>query len=246
VAPRLGQLRTLDGADKHLVRAVRGLIRGRDRRRQSYTAVVIPETLHGKRWFQFLVQRRALLLKGSLLFEPGVVVTDVPFVPELEAVRGGRALEPERSVVLVPVSGVHDATVRAVSYASSLRPASIRAMFFVTDPEEVEPVIEAWHERELEVPLVITEAPFRDIDRPLLDEVRASTSRGDTVVTVVLPELVPRHWWENLLHNQTAFAIKRLLLFEPGVVVSSVPFHLREPEAPEGDGQEPVDPRGRS
>ena len=82
---------------------------------------------------------------------------------------------------------------------------------------------------------MITEAPFRDIDRPLLDEVRTQTSRGDTVVTVVLPELVPRHWWENLLHNQTAFALKRMLLFEPGVVVSSVPFHLREPEAPNGD-----------
>ena len=67
-------------------------------------------------------------------------------------------------------------------------------------------MIEAWHERELDIPLVIIEAPFRDIDRPLLDEVRAQTNRGDTVVTVVLPELVPRHWWENLLHNQTAFA----------------------------------------
>jgi amino acid transporter len=243
VAPRLGELRRLDGADKHLVRSVRGLIRGRERAPESYTAVVIPETLHGKRWFQFLAHREALLLKGSLLFQPGVVVTDVPFVPELEELRGGRALEPERSVVLIPVSGVHDATVRAVSYASSLHPAAIQAMFFVTDPEEVGPVIEAWHERELGIPLVITEAPFRDIDRPLLDEVRAQTARGDTVVTVVLPELVPRHWWENLLHNQTAFALKRMLLFEPGVVVTSVPFHLREPEAPDGEAVAAPAPR---
>ena len=235
VAPRLGELRQLEGADRHLVRAVRGLVRGRPRSPQSYTAVVIPETLSGKTWLQFLLQRRALLLKGSLLFEPGIVVTDVPFVPDLETVRGGRALEPERSVVLIPVSGVHDATVRAVAYARSLNPALVQAMFFVTDPEEVGPVIEAWHERELGVPLVITEAPFRDIDPPLLEEIRANTERGDTVVTVILPELVPRHWWENLLHNQTAFAIKRLLLFEPGVVVTSVPFHLRVPEAPDGD-----------
>jgi hypothetical protein len=49
-------------------------------------------------------------------------------------------------------------------------------------------------------------------------------------VTVVLPEFIPRHWWEHLLHNQTAFYFKRLLLFEPNVVVTSVPFHLREPE----------------
>ncbi|MFN8233061.1 MAG: hypothetical protein U0V56_06210 [Actinomycetota bacterium] len=140
---------------------------------------------------QFLAHRRALLLKGSLLFEPGVVVTDVPFVPELEEVRGGRALEPERSVVLVPVSGVHDATVRAVSYASSLHPAAIQAMFFVTDPEEVGPVIDA--RARAGHTARDHRGAVQDIDRPLLDEIRLNTERGDTVVTVVLPELVPRH-----------------------------------------------------
>ena len=58
-------------------------------------------------------------------------------------------------------------------------------------------------------------------------EIRKYTDRGDTVVTVVLPEFIPKHWWQNLLHNQTAFYMKRLLLFEPNVVVTSVPFHLR-------------------
>jgi hypothetical protein len=79
----------------------------------------------------------------------------------------------------------------------------------------------------LDIPLVMVESPFRDLGIPLLDEVRKQTHRGDTIVTVVLPELIPAHWWENLLHNQTAFYIKRLLLFEPAVVVTSVPFHLR-------------------
>jgi hypothetical protein len=79
----------------------------------------------------------------------------------------------------------------------------------------------------MDVPLVLAESPFRDLGTPLLEEVRKHTMRGDTVVTVVLPEFIPKHWWENLLHNQTAFYIKRLLLFEPGVVVTSVPFHLR-------------------
>ena len=79
---------------------------------------------------------------------------------------------------------------------------------------------------------MLVEAAFRDLGEPLLAEIRRHTARGDTVVTVVLPELIPAHWWENILHNQTAFYIKRLLLFEPQVVVTSVPFHLRDAEPP--------------
>jgi amino acid transporter len=231
VAPRLGELRLLDGADRHLVRAVRDMLRSWPREPEGYLAIIIPEVLHGRSWWQFVRDRSTLLLKGSLLFEPGVVVTDIPFLPGQErAGAAARPVEPERSVVLVPVSAVHDAVVRAVTYAKSLHPAIIEGLFFVTDPEEVAGVIESWHERQMDIPLLIEEAPFRDLEAPLLAQVRHHTARGDTVVTIVLPELVPSHWWENLLHNQTAFAIKRLLLFEPMVVVTSVPFHLREPE----------------
>jgi hypothetical protein len=111
-----------------------------------------------------------------------------------------------------------------------LQPSSIEAIHMATDPEEVPGVVEAWHERRLDVPLVLIEAPFRDLGPPLLEEIRSRTARGDTVVTVVLPELVPVHWWANLLHNQSALFFKRILLFEPHVVVTSVPFHLAAPE----------------
>jgi hypothetical protein len=141
-------------------------------------------------------------------------------------------VEPERSVVLVPVSAVHDATVRALIYAKSLRPTRLEGMFFVSDPEETESVIDEWHERRIDVPLVLVEAPFREFGEPMLSEIRKYTRNGDTIATVVLPEFIPAHWWENLLHNQTAFYFKRLLLFEPNVVVTSVPFHLRTPEVP--------------
>jgi hypothetical protein len=76
----------------------------------------------------------------------------------------------------------------------------------------------------------MVEAPFRDLGAPLLEEIRKHTARGDTIVTVVLPEVVPTRWWQNLLHGQTALYFKRLLLFEPHVVVTSVPLHLRSPE----------------
>ncbi len=167
-------------------------------------------------------------------------MTDVPLVPSesRSAWPSDRPVEPERSVVLVPVSAVHDPTVRAVIYGKSLHPTEIAAIYMVTDPDEVEAVVDEWHERQLDVPLVLVEAPFRDYGPPLLAEIRAHTDRGDTVVTVVLPELVPRHWWESLLHNQTALFFKRVLLFEPGVVVTSVPFHLAAPEV--GDDADPA------
>src|SRR6185295_18974779 len=92
----------------------------------DFVTVVIPEVLVSKSWIQFVRRRRALFLKSALLFEPGVVV---------------------RHVVLVPVSGVHDATVRAVVYAKSFRPTHVEGLYFTGDPEEAEGVVEAWHER---------------------------------------------------------------------------------------------------
>jgi len=230
IAPRLGRLELLEGADERLSRAVKTRVREVPREPGDFVTVVIPETLSGRSWFQFLRSRRVLLLKSALLFEPGAVVMDIPLLPEERAraeAYGGKPTELTRHVVLVPVARVHDATVRATVFAKSLRPARIEGLFFVSDPEEVPEIVEAWHEREMDVPLVLVEAPFRDLGIPLLEEIRKYTRRGDTVVTVVLPELIPAHWWENLLHNQTAFYIKRLLLFEPSVVVTSVPFHLR-------------------
>ena len=229
LAPRLGRLERLAGAAEHPVRAVRAYLRRMPRGPDDFVTVVIPERVGRRSPFRPLGDRRALFLKTSLLFEPGVVVTNVPLLPEEEplvAVRGDHVVEPRRSVVLVPVSAVHDATVRALVYAKALRPAVLEALYLVTDPEEVGPMVEEWRRRRIDVPLALVEAPFRDLGPPLLGEIRSHTRRGDTVVTVVLPEFVVHRWWEHVLHNQTAFYIKRLLLFEPRVVVTSVPYHL--------------------
>jgi amino acid transporter len=232
VAPRLGSLEFLQGADERPIRALKAFVRDLERRPGDFVTVVIAEELHGRGWLRVVEDRIAFRLKTRLLFEPGVVVTDVPLVPEelrLASEHRDRPVEPERSVVLIPIAAVHDATVRAVVYAKSLRPSFIEAVYLVSDEEELEDIVDAWHERRLGIPLSMVEAPFRDFDEPLLAEVRKFTA-DDTIVTVVLPEFVPRHWWENLLHNQTAFSFKRLLLSEPNVVVTSVPFHLRAPE----------------
>jgi hypothetical protein len=174
-----------------------------------------------------------LWLKAALLFVPGVVVIDVPLVPEEASVprHADHPVEPGRHSVLILVSGVHSAVARAVAYAKSLRPSEVEALYIAMDPEAVDPIIEAWWDRGMDVPLSLVEAPFRDIAEPLLEEVRRRTSRGD-VLTVVLPEFIVRRWWEHLLHNQTGLYVKRLLLTEPRVAVASVPFHLAAAPAP--------------
>jgi hypothetical protein len=240
-APRMGPLTEVSGAERHPVRAVRGWIRDHRSAPDEFFTVVIPETVEERGLMRQSIRHRpTFLLKASLLFEPGVVVTDVPFVRGEQALEAGAPVpEPTRHVVLVPVGAVHDATVRAVSYAKSLQPRRIEALFMQTDPEPDAGIIDDWHARGLDVPLVLVEAAFRDLNEPLLNEIRRFTEREDTVVTVVLPEVIPRHWWENALHNQTALFVKRLLLREPQVVLTSVPFHLRHAEVATSD---PVPP----
>jgi hypothetical protein len=141
VAPRLGELELLGGGGDHLSRGVKRYLRDLPRSEGDFVTVVIPELLVSTSWLQFLRRRRALLLKSALLFEPGVVVTDVPLVPEeLERSAASHAEHPTevvRHVVVVPVSGVHDATVRAVVYAKSLRPSHVEGLFFMGDPRRV-------------------------------------------------------------------------------------------------------------
>ncbi|HKX34827.1 MAG TPA: DNA-binding protein, partial [Actinomycetota bacterium] len=97
-------------------------------------------------------------------------------------------------------------------------------VYFDLDPEAALVVGDHWFDVVEGVPLDIVEAPFRDLTRPTLEEVRRFTSRPGTLVLVVLPEFVVSRWWQRLLHNQNALFVKRLFLFEPNVVLSSVPF----------------------
>jgi amino acid transporter len=235
LAPRLGKLEILRRDGMGLAASVRWFLRGLPRAPGAYVTVVVPETLGGRSLARLLPAHQTLWLKASLLFEPDLVVTNVPLLPEERAetaLWAQRPVEPSRSVVLVPVSSVNGATLRAIAYADSLDAASTEALFFSTDPGDVDPLVEAWGEHRVPIPLALVEDPFRDLGIPLVAEVRRHTSRGDTVVTVVLPEFVVDRWWEQLLHNQTGLYIKRLLLFEPRVVVTSVPFHLGAAPAP--------------
>jgi amino acid transporter len=236
VAPRIGRLEQLPMNGTRLARSLRTYLRSlRSEEREEFVTVVIPEELANYSVLQLIRRRSSLWLKASLLFETGIVVTNVPLLPEerpLASAHAERPLEPLQSIVLIPVSAIHAATARAVSYAASLNATEVEAIYFSTDPEEQEHILEEWIDWGMGIPLSIVDAPFRELTDPVLDEVRRHTSRDGTIVTVVLPELVVRRWWEHLLHNQTALFFKRLLLFEPGVVVTSVPFHLAKEAHP--------------
>ncbi len=112
-----------------------------------------------------------------------------------------------------------------LSYRRTLRLPDTKAVFFAFDSDEAKRIGREWERQGLGVPLEIIEAPFRDIGDPLLDYLRELTADPEVAVSVLMPELV-FSGSRKLLHNQRALYIKRLLLFEPRVLLSSVPYHL--------------------
>jgi hypothetical protein len=184
----------------------------------DFVTVVVPEHFRRRSLRDVLRRPNELALKFKLLTEPGVVVADVP------TVAGSRRPIPQRIVARVLVAGVDAATMRAVNYASTLGLDDVRAVHFAFSAEEADDLRRDWQRAGPRIELEVDDAPYRDIGRPLLEYLRALTEDG-TEVLVVMPELVTRGW-RRLLHNQRALYVKRLLLFEPGVVLASVPYQL--------------------
>lgn len=141
-------------------------------------------------------------------------------------VQAARAL-PSRVHAVVLVSHLHRPTMRALAYARASRPHVLEAVTVGVDPEDVAALRTQWEAADLPVPLKVLDSPFREITRPVLQYVRSirRDSPRDLVV-VYIPEYVVGHWWEQLLHNQSALRLKSRLLFTPGVVVASVPWQL--------------------
>jgi amino acid transporter len=209
------------------VNAVLQYVRSIPRAPGDFVTVVIPE-LYTKASLLAAVRRGTTFgLKVRLLREPDVVITDVPVLLTPGTEGDQSPLIRERTVALVLVSAAHDGTVRALNYARSLQANETRALFFAFDVHDIEEIQEGWRRYRIPVELDIVEAPFRDLGPPILDEIRRVTSGHDSLATVVVPELVVRKWWHRLLHNQRPLFIKRLLLFEPRTILSSVPFQLK-------------------
>jgi hypothetical protein len=149
---------------------------------------------------------------------------------------------PSRNHVVVLVSKVHKPTLRALAFAKATRPDTLTALTVNIEDEATRALQAEWERHDLPVPLTVLESPYREVTRPLIDYIRKlRTDRPRDVVSVFIPEYVVGHWWEHLLHNQQALRLKGRLLFQPGVMVTSVPWQLassakaaRRPLPPDG------------
>jgi amino acid transporter len=133
--------------------------------------------------------------------------------------------------VIVPVADLNRVARQTLAYARSISD-NVTAIHISDEEEKIEQLKQQWKEIGTDIQLLIIESPYRSLIGPLLsylDEV--NQQRPNDTVTVVLPEYLARHWWEHLLHNQSALRIKAALLFRPGTVVTSVPYHLEREEA---------------
>ncbi len=136
------------------------------------------------------------------------------------------------SRVVIPVSGVHRGVVGAVAFAQSIS-QHITAVYVEMDPGAGEKMRAAWNDWWPEIPVAVVPSPYRSVIEPLLqflEETDREHNDGQ-LATVVLPEFIPNHWWESLLHNQTAWLLKAALLYgrrhgNLERVVIDVPFHL--------------------
>jgi amino acid transporter len=132
----------------------------------------------------------------------------------------------KRHRVLLPISGVHRGTVLALRYALALSD-DITAVYVSTDAEKARYVHEKWGLWGNGVRLVVIESPYRLLVEPLLEYVEriADQRQPNETLTIVVPQFVPRRWWHQLLHAQTAVMLRLALLWRPGIVITNVPYH---------------------
>ena len=197
------------------------------------TAVILVSKFTEGAWIPALViPLLVLLFKGihhhyatvdrAMRVEPGIKLPDI-----------------QHTVVVLVGPKVHIGVIQALAYARSLRPDFLHAVSVAFDADQANRIREQWERFDFDVPLDVVDSPYREINEPVLEYLDDIDARWSSdVVTVIIPELVVRHWWQQLLHNQTALWLKVRLLFREGTVVTSVPSHVLD----EGKVKSPIPP----
>ena len=134
---------------------------------------------------------------------------------------------PSRVHAMVLVSRLHAPAMQALAFARATRPDDLVALHVVTDRSNIDELQDTWSERQIPVPLVCLDSPYRDLTQPVIDYVRGVRRASPRdMVAVYIPEYVVGHWWEHLLHNQSALRLRVRLRNEKGVIVVSVPVRI--------------------
>ncbi|MDQ3987580.1 MAG: APC family permease [Actinomycetota bacterium] len=195
--------------------------------RNDFLTVMTPEVLASEGLYEIIRRPGLHRLKAKLVKEPDLQVLDIPLLATDIDPGVHQGHEPARNHVLVLISAVHNAVLEAIEYAETLRPSDIRAVSFGLDPEETERLGDQWLEARIPHPLEIEESPYRDLGESVTRYIKLLAPDGiNRVVTVVIPEFIVSTQRHQVLHGHTALIVKRRLLFEKGVIVVSVPYHL--------------------
>ncbi|WP_099041650.1 APC family permease [Mycobacterium neglectum] len=204
--------------------------------------VVVTKFLAGA-WIAILAMGVLFVIMKSIQKHYTTVARELE---EQEAAEADSMVLPSRNHAIVLVSKLHLPTMRALAYARATRPDVLEAITVSVDDGETRALVHKWEDSDISVPLKVIASPYREITRPVLEYVkRVSKESPRTVVTVFIPEYVVGHWWEQVLHNQSALRLKGRLLFEPNVMVTSVPWQLSsserlktlEPQSAPGDAR---------
>lgn len=200
--------------------------------------VLVTKFLHGA-WIAILAMGVLFVLMRAIRTHYDRVSRELDSTGDVA--EDARAL-PSRVHAIVLVSKLHLPTMRALAYARASRPSTIEAVTVDVDAEATEALMREWSERGIPVPLKSLHSPYREITRPIVRYVKKIRRVGPRdLVVVYVPEYVVGHWWEQVLHNQSALRLKSRLHYTPGVVVASVPWQLHSSEGVEArlDGQVP-------
>ena len=145
---------------------------------------------------------------------------------------------PMNHTVIILVGRIHRGVLKALAYGKSLRPNHLAAVYISYEDGDAEDIQRQWEDFGIDVPLEIVQSPYRELRVPLdryLDEL--DERWNDDTITVIIPEFVVKHWWENILHNQSALQLKLALSRRRNTVVTSVPYQVKwGPKGPDSPG----------
>ncbi len=151
-----------------------------------------------------------------------------------------RVHRPAHTVVVL-IGSVNRGVLQAIAYARAMRPDRLVAISVVTDADEEARVVDSWERFELPVELRTVFSPFRDLTRPVLDVIdELDAERPDDVITVVIPEFVVEHWWDQALHNQSAVMLRAKLRQRPNTAITSIPVQISEHRRPTADSADTI------